>query len=86
MSSIENPIDVFMIWGAERDAIDAPYLIDSWDEWQIDGNCDGWKEAIVKAEKGNELVRITQTTVSCTAITATFAPTSIENNGIKENK
>jgi hypothetical protein len=80
-TKVKNPIDVFMIWGAERDAIDAPYLVDAWNEWQLDDNLDGWKEAIATAEKEHEMVRIIVTTVDYLSVIKAFAPVVIGNAG-----
>jgi hypothetical protein len=83
---IKNPIDVFMIWGAERDAIDVPYLVDAWSEWQLDDNLDGWNEAIATAEKENEMVRIIVTTVDYLTVIKAFSPVVIGNSGTQVGK
>ena len=85
MANIENGIEVFMIWGSELVDPTATWLVESWDEFSIEANYDGWEEAISKAKHQNEIVRITTTTVDYAAVQRAFEPTAIENSGIKES-
>ena len=85
MSKIENGVQLSMIWAVDEPGSDGAWLIDCWDEFSIDGNYDGWLEAVKKAEAEHPVTRITTTVVDYAAVQQAFQPTAINNNGIKEN-
>ena len=85
MSKIENLISVSIIWVAENDSLESPWVEAAWDEYMIDNNYDGWQERISRARDLFEHVRITSTILDYAAIQSLFAPTTITNHGTKEN-
>lgn len=53
---------VYMIWAVEPDNVldDPPFLVDTWDEYSVGANEEGWHEAVEKAftDYGGANVRV----------------------------
>jgi len=81
--------DVLMIWAAEYMALDAPWMVDAWDEFSIENNPEGWEEAVAKAHAEHpapkHTVKIVKAQVDLSAITDLFMKTpEVALTGIEE--
>lgn len=78
-------LDIYLIWALSNSDPEAPWIVDAWDEFSIDGNEPGWSAAIKKAEEENDAIRIVKTTLNHEQIVALFQPTALNNTGLQEN-
>lgn len=73
-------ITIHTLWGL-RKGTDFPELMEAWDEFCVDENWDGWKEACDRsiASWGNDIVahRFVNVTVDEAAINAAFETKSV---------
>lgn len=80
--TIKNPIAVLSIWAVVESESDAPWLVEAWDEYVVDGNYEGWLEAINKAKAEYGDIRILTTSVDYEAIQRAFMPVAVANSGV----
>lgn len=75
-------IEVWMIWAMLDSEPDAPWVVDAWDEYSIENNPSGWDDAVTKAKKENENIRITVSLIDYNAVVKTFQPAKVELTGV----
>ena len=75
-------MDIFLIFASEQDT-EASWLVDSWDEYTIDGNYEGYLAAVKKARAEHDIISIVKTSIDDDAVLASFQPTEIPLTGPK---
>ena len=86
MSRIDYGIEIYTIWTALEWESDAPWMLDAWDEYSIDGNASGWDEALEKAkdEAGGQPVRVLKFIVDYEQVQKAFQVGTINSTGKAE--
>jgi hypothetical protein len=79
----EEPVSrvtIFTIWGW-RDDEDGPELLDAWDEYAVDQNFDGYRQAVNEAAEKNDIrghrIREIQLVADWEPIEIAFAPVDV---------
>lgn len=74
---------IHLIWAIAEDENDAPWLVEAWDEYSIDGNYDGYVAAVAKAgdENGGRNIRVTTIEADYDKVVAAFQPADVTPSG-----
>ena len=72
-------VKIHLIFEATEDG-DAAWLVDAWDEYSIDGNPEGFDEAVKRAQQQSTAgrIRVITTLLNYEKVLAAFEPTEIE--------
>lgn len=73
-------MDVWMIWA---ETAGYHWLVEAWDDETRNENSTGWNEAVAKATKDHENIRIVRTSVDFNAIVKTFEVPLVESGPIE---
>ena len=72
-------MNIYLIWAVIEEESDAPWLVGAWDEYSVEGNYDGYMDAVEAARKdhGAGNVRVTTVLVDSDKVVNAFKPADV---------
>lgn len=73
---MDERIEINLVWVLNNEA-PHPWVVDAWDEFSIEENFEGYQEALEKAKKDHDEVRVQRVSVPIRTVDSLFLPTEV---------